>query len=88
MDSQQIPEGAIIITPAEVYGKVTGLTSSVEKLIIQNEQQIEDRKEDRADFKELESRVSSLERKVWMIAGAAATLGGTLGSWLPTVLSH
>lgn len=81
-----IPEGSIIITPAEVYGKVTGLTSSVEKLILQNEQAIKDRTEDRTDFKELEGRVSGLERKLWIFTGAAATLGGTIGSWLPTVL--
>lgn len=88
MAENLIPEGAIVITPAEVYGKVTGLTTQVERLILQNEQAIKDRGEDRVDFKELEGRVGALERKMWLVTGAAATLGGTLGSWLPSVLGH
>lgn len=85
---QIVPDGSIVITPAEVYGKVTGLISAVDRLIIQNEGVIRDRAEDRVGLKEVEARVSALERKVWMIAGGAATLGGTLGSWLPSALGH
>lgn len=83
----QVPEGSIIITPTEVYRSVTELTASVQRLIIQNEAGLVARAEDRADLEKLEGRVTALERKVWMIAGAGATIGATIGTWLPTFLT-
>lgn len=72
-----IPEGSIIITPQQVYEKVMTLTESVNKLVVTAESDTT-----AADVAELKSRVRALEQKVWMAAGAAATLGSGLGSFL------
>lgn len=98
MSHDDVPEGSIIITPAQVYEKVTGLTEKVTRLLLQNEQANRDRTDDRAAIAKLEervgdelrlvkARVDALERRVWLITGAAAAVGGSIGSWLPAVLT-
>lgn len=84
--SVQIPEGSIIITPAEVYAKVTGLTDVVTKLVAQDEaeQGRAIRLEQKVDA--LDNRVSAIEKKIWIVTGFAAAAGGLVGNWLPTVL--
>lgn len=99
-----IPEGSIIITPAEVYAKVTSLTDVVTKLVAQDEAEQGraaevkqhgellaaevKQKADAAEVKELAGRVSAIEKKIWLVTGAAAAAGGLLGNWLPSVLGQ
>jgi hypothetical protein len=79
------PEGSIIITPAEVYAKVTGLTDVVTELVATDRADERQRAELKVKVERLEDRLGAIERKIWIAAGAAAALGGTLGSWLPTL---
>lgn len=83
-----VPEGSIIITPSEVYAKVTGLTDVVTKLVAQDEaeQSRAARLEQKVDA--LDGRVSAIEKKIWIVTGFAAAAGGLLGNWLPTMLSQ
>lgn len=83
-----MPEGSVVITPAQVYEKVTTLTDVVTKLVVQNESAEQVRVADKQLVRELEQRLSAVERKLWMAAGAAATLGGTLGAYLPSILGQ
>lgn len=99
-----IPEGSIVITPQQVYDKVNLLTDAVTSLVAQDtadkRERLEDRarldrveakmatKADKTAVEKLEARVTAIEKKLWTIAGAAAALGGGLGSWLPTLLGH
>jgi len=81
-----VPEGSIIITPAEVYTKVTSLTDVVTKMVAQDEaaQGHAKRLEDKVDG--LDKRVSAIEKKIWIVTGFAAAAGGLVGNWLPTAL--
>lgn len=83
-----VPEGSIIITPSEVYAKVTGLTDVVTKLVAQDEaeQSRAARLEQKVDA--LDGRVSAIEKKIWIVTGFAAAAGGLLGNWLPTMLGQ
>ena len=83
-----IPEGSIIITPAEVYAKVTALTDAVTELVATDKAEQKDRAALEAKVERIDSRLSAVEKKLWMITGAAAAAGGVLGSWLPTVLGQ
>lgn len=76
----QVPEGSVVITPAQVYNEVIHCTRSVEKLITENKQdrRDQDKLEDRVD--RLDGRLSAVERRLWMITGAASAVGGILGS--------
>lgn len=86
--TQPIPEGSIIITPAEVYAKVTALTDAVTELVATDKAEAKERAELKAKVEGIETRLTAVERKIWMVTGAAATAGGLLGSWLPTALGH
>lgn len=86
--TQHIPEGSIVITPAEVYSKVTALTDAVTELVATDKAEQRERAALAAQVAALAVRVSAVEKKIWMVTGAAAAIGGTLGSWLPTVLSQ
>lgn len=92
-----IPEGSVIITPAQVYDKVNKLTEAVTEMLARDQadevaarrREAEDnrRESDRkAEIKALEVRVTAVERKVYIAAGFAAALGGVLGGYLPAVL--
>ena len=72
-----VPEGSVIITPAEVYREVKELTGEVRDLITADkaEQRERARLEGRVDS--IDTRVSALERRWWIVVGAA--IGGSTG---------
>jgi hypothetical protein len=84
--AEEVPDGSVIIPPSQVYEKVTTLTDVVTKLVIQNEQASKERNDDRADIKALETRVTALEKKIWIASGFAAGVGGIVGNFVPTFL--
>jgi vacuolar-type H+-ATPase subunit D/Vma8 len=88
MSGNPIPEGSIVITPAQVYEKVTSLTDVVTKLVAQDEaeQGRAARLEQKVDA--IDGRVSAIEKKIWIVTGFAAAAGGLLGNWLPSVLGQ
>lgn len=67
---QQVPEGAIIITPAEVYAEVRSLTEVVRELVAK------DRADNTAaEMAELKKDVTTLKRAMWVLAGALLAYG-------------
>lgn len=84
----EIPEGSIVITPTEVYHEVRSLTEVVRELVTQDKADRERDLETRKEVDALKVRVSSLEQKVWIAAGAAAAAGAGLSTWLPTAIGR
>lgn len=92
-----IPEGSVIITPAQVYDKVNSLTEAVTELLARDkadekadarrDAEAAVRESDRkAEIEAIKIRLVAVERKVYIASGFAAALGGVLGGYLPTVL--
>lgn len=81
-----IPEGSVIITPSQVYDKVNLLTDEVTKLLARDDAGQERRTTDARRLDAMEARLTSVEKKLLLLSGAAAALGAGVGSWLPTVL--
>lgn len=71
-----IPEGSIVITPQQVYEKVMTLTDTVTQMLAKQNNDTTQQ-----DISDLKNRVRALEAKVWMAAGAAATLGSGIGAF-------
>lgn len=76
----RIPEGSIVITPAQVYDKVVQLTEQVTKLIAQDAAEVSDRTDLKVRVEKIETRVRSLENKVWLASGFCAALGSGIGA--------
>lgn len=83
-----IPEGSVVITPAQVYAEVVRLTEAVNKLVVKDESDPLPARVDalEAEVRGLGGRLTSVERKLYLAAGAAAALGGLAGNYLPGVL--
>lgn len=82
--SAQIPEGAVIVTPAAMYAEqrathdaVVSLSGEVKSLSHNVRQQ---QLVDARNVADHETRIRSLERKIWTLAGASAISGATIGS--------
>lgn len=73
--SPEIPEGSVVITPAQVYDKVITLTEQVTKLLASEEQDKKAREDFKSDLDKLRERVGALEQKVWLAAGFCAAGG-------------
>jgi hypothetical protein len=71
-----IPDGSVIITPAQQYAELRALTSAVEKLTNTMDPALADIRKDvddsRADIKEIRTEVAALQR--WRSALASAVL--------------
>lgn len=76
-----VPEGSVIITPAEIYAKVMMLTEAVQQMVAKEQASTV-----MADVSDLKTRVRALEMKVWMVAGAAAAMGSGLGTFAAKLL--
>lgn len=96
-NQQHVPEGSVIITPGEVYSRVTALTDAVQTLLARDAEderrRVEEREaaarrdsERREEIARIETRLSSVERKLWIASGFAAALGGTVGANLGRLL--
>lgn len=83
-----IPEGSVVISPADIYAEVRSLTTAVQALVATDKAEANDRAAMAARVEHLDTRLSAVERKLWMVTGAAASVGGLLGAWLPTVLNR
>lgn len=84
-DPQQptvVPEGSVIITPAQVYTEVRLLTEQVRTLIARDTADAAERAETRARLDALEARVRSVEQKVWVASGAAAAVGSAAATFI------
>lgn len=81
-ETRTIPEGSVIISPADVYSEVKMLTESVRTLIAKdaNDPLPAVVAELRTETAKLNDRVRWLEQKVWMASGMAAALGGSVGA--------
>lgn len=70
-----IPDGSVVITPAEMYREQRATHAAVQQLAARLDRvptQIADH----------EARLRTVERAVWWAAGAAAVLGGAGGALL------
>ncbi|WP_157514998.1 hypothetical protein [Nocardioides sp. J54] len=85
--SAPVPDGSVIIPPAQVYEKVVTLTEVVTKLVAADEAEANDRAELRARVGELEKDVSAIKQKLWFVAGICSAAGGGLGSALASALA-
>ena len=83
-----IPEGSVVISPADIYAEVRSLTKAVTDLVATDKAEANDRADLRAKVTQLDTRLSAVERKLWMVTGAAAAAGGGLGAWLPSLLNR
>ena len=83
-----IPEGSVVISPADIYAEVRSLTKAVTDLVATDKAEANDRADLRAKVTQLDARLSAVERKLWMVTGAAAAVGGSLGAWVPTILNR
>lgn len=82
----QIPEGSVIITPAEVYAEVKSLTDAVRDLIASDKADGVERTKLELRVDKLDTRLTAVERKMLLFTGAAAAAGAGIGTWLPRVL--
>lgn len=78
-----IPDGSVIITPNQQYAELQLLRQSVDRLVNTVDPAFADLRHDVADH---ETRIRSVERKVWMAAGFAATVGSVGGGLLSRML--
>lgn len=83
-----VPEGSVVITPAEVYNEVRDLTREVRDLVTADKAEQRERAKLEARVDNLDTRVTALERKVWFVAGICAAVGGTAGSALANALGR
>lgn len=88
MTGSQVPEGSVIITPAEVYSRVVALTDVVTKMVAADQAESEARADMKARLKTVEDDVSSIKQKLWFVAGICSAAGGGLGSALASVLAR
>lgn len=83
----EIPGGSIIITPAEVYAKVTSLTDVVTELVAADKADERRQAELAVKVERLEERMTAVERKLLLATGFAAAIGGGIGSWVPRLFA-
>lgn len=83
-----VPEGSVIIPPAQVYEKVVTLTEVVTKLVAADEAEANDRADLRTRVGQLEADVNAIKQRLWFVAGICSALGGGLGSALASALGQ
>ena len=82
-----IPEGSVVISPADIYAEVRSLTKAVTELVGSDKAEAAERATLRAKVEQIDTRLTAVERKLWMVTGAAAAVGGGMGAWLPSLLN-
>lgn len=91
-DDLSTTDPAVLVTLARMEGKLDGALATLgghTVALSELDKAVHAHDTDLAVLKaaSLPSRVTSLERKVWMAAGAAAALGGGLGTLASRLLS-
>jgi hypothetical protein len=86
--NQSVPDGSVIITPAEVYSKVVALTEVVTKMVATDEADATSRKNLERRLGKVEDDVAAIKQRLWFVAGIASAAGGGIGSALAAVLSQ
>ena len=74
-----IPDGSVVITPAQQYAEIREMRKSLDKLVNTVDPAFAAIREKQHDH---EGRLRAVERKVWIAAGFAAGAGGTVGGLL------
>jgi hypothetical protein len=88
MTGQQVPEGSVIITPAEVYRTVIALTEEVTKMVAADAADVDSRKKLEDRVSRVEDKVTTINNRLWFVAGLASAVGGSIGSALAAVLAR
>ena len=82
-ESVPIPDGSVIITPAQQYAELRALTDAVRDLSGMVDPTLVGLRSDvddiSADVKEVNARISSLEKWRWMVTGALLLLASLVG---------
>src|SRR3546814_8406037 len=71
MTTPFIPDGSVIITPAQMYGEMQAMRTSLEHLTATLDPFTVDVRKDIADH---EARIRSIERRLWAQTGASGVL--------------
>lgn len=83
-----VPEGSVVIAPAEVYARVLTLTDVVTKLVAADETETESRRDMKARLERAEQDISAIKQKIWFVAGVCSAFGGGIGSALASALGR
>ncbi|HEX6684538.1 MAG TPA: hypothetical protein VF062_17170 [Candidatus Limnocylindrales bacterium] len=83
-----VPEGSVIITPAEVYARVVALTDVVTKMVAADQADAESRAELKSRLGKVEQDVLTIKQKLWFVAGACSAVGGGVGSAVAAILAR
>lgn len=83
-----VPEGSVIITPAEVYKTVIGLTDAVTQMVAADKAEAETRAEMKTRLGKVEDDLVSIKQKLWFVAGVCSALGGGVGSAVASLLAR
>lgn len=82
MSGTEDPRPYAVVTVTDVFekvmsleGAIIALTTRVDTVVVDHSGRLNDH----------ESRIRGLERKLWLVSGAAAVLGGTLAKFLPVL---
>lgn len=89
-----IPDGSVVITPNQQYAELQALRLSVTEsmgsltaaVTALTENVSKQAGDERRTLDDHETRIRSVERKVWMAAGFAAAIGGVGGGLLSRML--
>lgn len=76
----EMPAGSVVITPTQMYGEIRDMKEQVQHLITVVDPALTDIRSDVADH---ESRIRSVERRLWIAAGIAAGAGAGLAQLGP-----
>lgn len=83
---QHVPEGSVIIAPADVYAEVVKLTQVVTQLVERDNADRKQYDQLATDVSELKRDLSSLKVKVYGIATVFTSVGAAVGSAISTLI--
>lgn len=82
-----VPEGSVVITPAEVYSKVVALTEVVTQMVAADKAEAETRADLKTRVAQVEQDVISIKQRLWFVAGVCSAAGSGFGSAVVSVLA-
>lgn len=81
----QIPDGSVIVTPTEMYAEIRAANQKIDHLATLLDPAVQDIRHDVADH---ETRIRSLEHRVWRAAGMATVAASVIALAVEYVASH